>query len=109
MGKTGKRKRNRSSVEATVRQKREERNGRNRKPSSLERKQRRRKEPERKGQRPKVKAEGKHSWNGCGSETRKDERKHTAMPSTETGKECMGNQAGENGESRRNESENGAL
>ena len=56
-----------------------------------------------------AKAEGKHSWNSCGSEARKGERKHTARLSTETGKECTGNQAGKNGENRRNESESGAL
>ena len=53
--------------------------------------------------------EGKHSWNSCGSEARKGKRKLTAMLSTGTGKECTGNQAGENGENRRNESESGAL
>lgn len=41
------------------------------------------KETEVKGKILESKEEGKHSWNGCGSEARKDERKHTAMPSTE--------------------------
>ena len=90
-------------MEATVRQKREERNGRNRKPSSLDWRRRGRKEPERKGQRPK----GKHSWNGCGSEARKGEKKRTAMPSTGTGKECMRNQAGDNGETEEARAESG--
>ena len=53
--------------------------------------------------------EGKHSWNSCGSEARKGERKHTARLSTGTGKKRTGNQAGENGEDRRSESERGAL
>ena len=56
-----------------------------------------------------AKAEGKHQWNSCGSETGKGERKHTARLSTKTGEECTGNQAGKNGENRRNESESGAL
>ena len=52
---------------------------------------------------------GEHLWNGCGSEAGKSERKRTAKLSTETGKERMGNQAGENGESRGSESENGST
>ena len=46
---------------------------------------------------------------GCGSESRKGERKRTVRLSTGTGKECTGNQARQNGEDRRNESESGAL
>ena len=46
----------------------------------------------------KAKAESKHLRNSCGSESGKGERKRTAKPSTGTGKECMRNQAGENGE-----------
>ena len=42
--------------------------------------------------------EGKHRWNGCGSETGKDERKRTGSRVRRTGKESMGNQAGKNGE-----------
>ena len=53
--------------------------------------------------------EGKHSWNSCGSEARKGERKQTARLSTGTGKECTGNQAGKNGENRGSESGDGAL
>ena len=53
--------------------------------------------------------EGKHLRNGCGSESGKGERKHTAKLSTGTGKECTGNQAGKNGENRRRESKSGAL
>ena len=63
--------------------------------------------PEKKGTKE-TGREGKHQWNSCGSETGKGERKHTAMLSTKTGKECTGNQAGKNGENRRNESESGA-
>ena len=47
---------------------------------------------------PEAKAEGKHLWNGCGSEAGKSERKLTAKPSTGTRKEGMRNQAGEKGE-----------
>ena len=53
--------------------------------------------------------ESKHSWNGCGSEARKGERKRTAKLSTGTGKEGLGNKDGESGEDRRSESESGAL
>ena len=58
---------------------------------------------------PEARAEGKHLTSGCGSESGKGERKHTARLSTGTGKECTGNQAGEIGEDRRNERESGAL
>ena len=58
---------------------------------------------------PEARAEGKHLRSGCGSEAGKGERKHTARLSTGTGKECTGNQARQNGEDRRNESERGAL
>ena len=46
---------------------------------------------------PEARAEGKHLWNGCGSEAGKSERKRTAKPSTGTEKERMRNQAGKNG------------
>ena len=58
---------------------------------------------------PEARAEGKHLRSGCGSESGKGERKHTAKLSTGTGKECTGNQARQNWEDRRNESESGAL
>ena len=58
---------------------------------------------------PEARAEGKHLTSSCGSESGKGERKHTARLSTGTGSECTGNQAGENGEDRRNERESGAL
>ena len=42
-------------------------------------------------------------------ERSREGRKETnRKPSTETGEECTGNQAGKNGENRRNESESGA-
>ena len=68
-----------------------------------------RKEAEAERKIPEARAEGKHLRNSCGSESGKGERKHTARLSTGTGKECTGNQAGENGEDRRNERESGAL
>ena len=68
-----------------------------------------RKEAEAERKIPEARAEGKHLRNSCGSESGKGERKHTGSLSTGTGKECTGNQAGENGEDRRNERESGAL
>ena len=91
--------------EATVRRNREERKGRNSGLSSRKRNGCGRKEAD--GKR-KISKE-KHLRNGRGSESGKGERKHTAKLSTGTGKECTGNQAGENGEDRRSESESGAL
>ena len=44
---------------------------------------------------PEARAEGKHLWNGCGSEAGKSERKRTAKLSTGIWKEGMRNQAGE--------------
>ena len=83
---------------------REERNGRNRGLSSQNRKRSGRKKAEKEGERPKAKAEGKHRWNSCGSETGKDERKQTESQVPKTGKEGTRNQAGENGENVRSES-----
>ena len=99
----------RHTGEAAVRQKREERNGRNREPSSRKQNRRGRKKPEGKRKRPEEKSEGKHLRNSCGSESGKGERKQTAKLSTGTGKECTGNQAGKNGENRESESGIGAL
>ena len=56
---------------------------------------------------PEAKAEGKHLWNGCGSEAGKSERKRTAKPSTRTWKEGMRNQAGEKGETEEARAESG--
>ena len=92
-----------------MRQKREERKGRNRRLSSRTESRRDRKETEADRKMQEAKAEGKHLRNGCGSESGKGEKKQTETLSTKTGKECTGNQAGENGENRRNESESGAL
>ena len=77
--------------------------------SSRKRRRSGRKNAEGKRKIRKAKAGSKHLWNSCGSEAGKGERKHTVEPSTETGKECTGNQAGENGENRGSESGNGAL
>ena len=44
---------------------------------------------------PEVRMEGKHLWNGCGSETGKSERKRTVELSTGLWKEDMRNQVGE--------------
>jgi len=54
-----------------------------------------------------VKTEGKHLWNGCGSEAGKSERKRTVELSTKTWKEGTGNQAGEKGETEEGESQDG--
>ena len=101
--------------EATERQKRGSRKGRNRRLSSREGNGSGRKKAEGNGKMLEKKGtqgtgkESKHSWNGCGSEARKGERKRTAKLSTGTGKERTGNQAGENGEDRGSESRIGAL
>ena len=108
-GKRKKRKQKTGTEEATVRQKREERKGRNRKLSSRKRKRSGRKKAEKKRKILKAKAGSKHLRNSCGSESGKGERKHTAKLSTRTGKECTGNQAGENGENVRSESRRRAL
>ena len=59
---------------------------------------------EKEGERPKAKAQGKHLRNGCGSESRKGERKQTGSRVRGTGKEDMRDQVGENGEDQRSES-----
>ena len=100
MGKLRKRERREGTEEAAVRQKREERKGRNRRPSSRKRRRSGRKKAEGKRKIRKAKAGSKHLRNSCGSESGKGERKHTAKLSTGTGTECTGNQAGENGESQ---------
>ena len=56
---------------------------------------------------PEARAEGKHLWNGCGSEAGKSERKRTVEPSTRTWKEGMRNQAGEKGETEEARAEAG--
>ena len=54
-----------------------------------------------------VRTEGKHLWNGCGSEAGKSEKKRTARLSTGTWKEGMRNQAGEKGETEEARAETG--
>ena len=54
---------------AAVRRNREEKERKNRRLSSWKRKGSGRKEAERKWKMQEAKAEGKHLWNGCGSET----------------------------------------
>ena len=93
-GKARKRKRRGNTEEATVRQKREERKGRNRRPSSRKRRRSGRKKAEGKRKVRKAKAGSKHLRNSCGSESGRGEKKHTETLSTGTGKECTGNQAG---------------
>ena len=109
MGKPGKRKQNGRTEEATVRRKREERKGRNRKPSSRKRNGSGRKKAEGKRKIRKAKAGSKHLRNSCGSESGKGKRKQTAKLSTGIGKECTGNQAGKNGENAESESGRRAL
>ena len=74
---------------AAVRRNREEKERKNRRLSSWKRKGSGRKKAKRKQKRPEVRTEGKHLWNGCGSETGKSEKKRTAKLSTGTWKEGM--------------------
>ena len=87
-----------------MRQKREERKGRNRRLSSRKESRSGRKKAEAERKMQEAKAEGKHQWNSCGSETGKDERKQTESRVRGTGKEDMRNQVGKNGENQRSES-----
>ena len=66
-----------------------------------------RKKVNQKRKRPEVKAEGKHLWNGCGSEAGKSERKRTVELSTGIWKEGTGNQAGEKEETEEARAEAG--
>ena len=66
-----------------------------------------RKKAKRKRKIPEGKTEGKHLWNGCGSEAGKSEKKRTVKPSTGTWKEGMRNQAGEKGETEEARAETG--
>ena len=92
---------------AAVRRNREEKERKNRRLSSWKRKRNGRKKVERKWKRLEVRTEGKHLWNGCGSEAGKSERKRTAKPSTGTWKEDMRNQVGEKGETEEARAEAG--
>ena len=60
------------------------------------------------GKSPEARAEGKHQWNGCGSEAGKDERKRTESRVRRAGREGTGNRAGRNGEDQGSESGEGA-
>ena len=77
--------------EAAVRQNREETERKNRRLSSWKRKGSGRKETDWKWKRLEVRTEGKHLWNGCGSEAGKSEKKRTVEPSTRTWKEDIRN------------------
>ena len=92
---------------AAVRQNREEKERKNRKLSSWKRKENGRKKVERKWKIPEVRTEGKHLWNGCGSEAGKSERKRTVGPSTRIWKEDMRNQVGEKEETEEARAEAG--
>ena len=92
---------------AAERRNREEKERKNRRLSSWKRKTNERKKGSRKWEMLEVKTEGKHLWNGCGSEAGKSEKKRTAKPSTRTWKESMRNQAGEKGETEEARAETG--
>ena len=98
---------------APGRQDREEVERKSRRLSSWKRKASGRKEASRKWKIPEEKRtresgrEGKHLWNGCGSEAGKSERKRTVELSTGTWKEGMRNQAGEKGETEEARAETG--
>ena len=77
--------------------------------SSRRRNGSRRKEAEGKRKSPKARARGKHLRNSCGKRIREGRKETNRELSTGTGKERTGDQAGENGENRRNESESGAT
>ena len=90
-----------------MRRNREEKERKNRRLSSWKRKRNGRKKVEQKWKRLEVRTEGKHLWNGCGSETGKSEKKRTARLSTGTWKEGTRNQAGEKGETEEARAETG--
>ena len=94
-GETGEARAEPGTGKAAVRRNREEKERKNRRLSSRKRKVSGRKKAGRKWKRPEVRTEGKHLWNGCGSEAGKSERKRTAKLSTGTWKEGMRNQVGE--------------
>ena len=77
--------------EAAVRQNREEKERKKQRLSSRNRKRSGRKISGSKGESPKARAEGKHWWNSCGSEARRDERKQTESRVRRTRKEDTGN------------------
>ena len=79
---------NRGTGEAAEEARPGRRERKNRRPSSRRRNRRGRKEPEGKRKRPKAKAQGKHSWNSCGSEAGKGERKQTESRVLRTGRKA---------------------
>ena len=76
----------RSTVKATVRQKREERKGRSRELSSRKWNGSGRKEAEVRHRPRRRNLKGDHLWNSCGSEAGKDERKPTESQVSRTGR-----------------------
>ena len=74
--------------EAAVRRNREEKERKNRRLSSKNRKRGGRKISGSKGDGPKARAKGKHWWNSCGSEARRDERKRTESRVRESGRKA---------------------
>ena len=90
-----------------MRQNREEKERKNRRLSSWKRKRNGRQKVERKWKIPEKKLEGKHLWNGCGSEARKSEKKRTARPSTRIWKKDTRNQVGEKEETEEARAETG--
>ena len=108
-GRPWKREWKRRTGKATVRRSREVRKGRSRRLSSRRQNGSGRKEAEGKRKIPRARAKGKHLRNSCGKRIREGRKETNRKLSTGTGKESMRNQAGENGEDRRSESESGAL
>ena len=106
-GETAEAKAETGTGKAAVRRGREEKERKNRRLSSWKLKASGRKKASRRRKMPEVKTEGKHLWNGCGSEAGKSEKKRTAKPSTGTWKEGMRNQAGEKGETEEARAESG--
>ena len=95
---TGRPEEERSTGGTAARGEREEGKRKSRRLSSWKWKASGRKKVNRKRKISEVKTDGKHLWNGCGSEAGKSEKKRTVEPSTGTWKEGMRNQAGEKGE-----------
>ena len=82
---------------AAVRRNREEKERKNRRLSSWKRKVSGRKKVNRKW---KIPEEGKHLWNGCGSETGKDKRKQTESRVREPGKKAWETRPGRTGKAK---------
>ena len=106
-GETGEARAEPGTGKAAVRRNREEKERKNRRLSSWKRKVSGRKKVNWKWKMLEVRTEGKHLWNGCGSEAGKSERKRTVELSTRTWKESMRDQAGEKGETEEARAETG--